>query len=189
MEYIYDYILENWPNLAGTIIYLIIFLPIIFLNICTVIIIIFSPFIISIIPLIPERYIKSIILNKNHDNLEKLGFSIGRNIRKLQKYLTDEYPFILIRKIAIMSIQKKLLELYIAIYEAAINGFISGIKTGREINEKDKSTWEHWNIYKKIINYPIFVISTFLISLVALIMSSILILPTIVFILIIISVI
>lgn len=188
MDYIFDYILENWPNLTVVIIYFIIFLPIIFINIGTVIIIVFSPFILSVIPLIPEKYINSIKLNKNRDNLGKLSFSIGRNIIKLQKYLTDEFPFILIRRTAIISIQEKLLDRYITLYKSAIRGSISGIKSGHENNKNDNNTWEDWNIYKKIITYPIFVISTFLFSIFALIISSILILPTIIFVFIIINV-
>lgn len=188
MDYIFDYILENWPNLTVVIIYFIIFLPIIFINIGTVIIIIISPFIFSVFPLIPKKYINSIKLNKKHqDNLGKLGFSLGQNTRKLQKYLTDEFPFILIRRTTIMSIQKRMLNLYITLYESAIKGSISGIKSGRD-NNNVNNNWENWNIYKKIITYPIFVISTFLFSIFALIISSILLLPTIIFVFIIIDI-
>lgn len=189
MNYIFDYILENLPNLIVVIIYFIIFLPIIVINICTWIFIIILPFIASIIPLIPNKFINSIKINKNRDKLGKLSFSFGRNLTILQKYLTDEFPFKIIKRTTISSIQKRFLEMYITMYKTILGSIYSGMKKGREINKNDNVKWEDVNIYRKIINYPIFVISTFLFSLLLLMVSSILMLPTIVFIILIIDVI
>ncbi len=190
MDILLDYLTNKWPNLLIIFFYLILYFPVLVLNSIHLLIIIFFPILLSIIYFVTEKNINKYIATSNilsRENLSKSGYSHGVIVRKMQKYLTDAFPlsYNLVKKFLIIPLQKMILDRYTTKYTYIIEGLSKNEKEDVHNNQyvDKKEGYSKWNIYLKIIYYPVFLFISCLFSLLIIFRSILILIPIIIFVL------
>lgn len=183
MDFIIDFVLTKWPNLLGLLLYVILFLPILFLNIITFLAIVLFPIIGSVIYFIPDKYTDVLKNESYQDELYEHGYLAGRYIRKTQILLTENFSYSFIRKFIIIPVQKKILDNFLAYYTSFFNGFINTRKEQEHSTETIVDIKKELTNWKKIMYYPFILIGSIIFSLLMTLALGLTFIPSIILIL------
>ena len=174
-----EYLIENWPNLIFIFLYLMIFLPVIFLNLLVVILTSSTPLLVAFFSLLPKKHSLKIVNKLKIINYHSIGYSFGRFTKNLQDDITDNFPFSLPKKTIIIPIQGRVLNFYSILYRSYLKGFLNGITAGTEIKDSIDSDIE--KLYVKIFSRISLIFFSILFFVFVIIISIPLSIPTIIF--------
>lgn len=155
-----DYLVERYPELLVVFFYLVFFLPVIVMNIFVVLVIVSFPFLFLILSLVPKKYLER-LKTVDGEKVERHAFTLGRFVRDLRDDLTDLFPFSLPKRTVIIPIQKRILDIFVGVYESVIRGFMGGVKEGFRVARSRDADPNKVYRFKQILLFPLNLIKAF----------------------------